>query len=321
MFRASCSLRLLNLIGFIVLFLVGLSSAQALPPAGPHRPMNVPENYVITPAGYFHPSCVVHLDKKDVLHRDEKTIEHANGRVDSIPVCQYAHFKPNGDVAADDGLHIKPPTISHAWVEYAGTTTSSSYGELGSDWNVPPAPSANNGQTIYLFPGLEDYNDVVTILQPVLGWNSDYASAWGIASWNCCVSGTVFEATPTRVNVGDKIAGYMWDNCASGTLTCTSWDVLTEDLTTGNYSELMGTSNQGQTFNWAFGGALEVYNVSQCSDYPANGSFSFYDLELYNDSFVEYANPGWTFSNASSGLTPQCGYGASISPATVTLDY
>jgi hypothetical protein len=58
-------------------------------------------------------------------------------------------------------------------------------------------------------PGLEDYADVVTILQPVLGWNSDHANAWSIASWNCCVSGTVFEAAPTRVNMGDKIASYM----------------------------------------------------------------------------------------------------------------
>jgi hypothetical protein len=192
---------------------------------------------------------------------------------------------------------------------------------LGADWNVPSAPSASDGQTIYLFPGLEDYADVVTILQPVLGWNSDYANAWGIASWNCCVSGTVFEATPTRVNVGDKIAGYMWDTCAAGTLSCSSWDVLTEDLTTGNYSELVGTSSQGQTFNWAFAGALEVYNVSQCSHYPAGGSLAFYDLELYDDNFSLYSNPGWSFTNASSGLTPQCGYGATLSPATVTLYY
>ena len=321
MFR---NIRLFEFIGIITLFFAGLTSAQALQPAGPNRPADVPADYVITPAGYFHPSCVVHLAKGDVLHKDQKTIQHANARVDSIPVCHYAHFKRNGERVVGDERGIggvRPPTIGHAWIEYASTTTSSSYGELGADWNVPSAPSASDGQTIYLFPGLEDYADVVTILQPVLGWNSDYANAWGIASWNCCVSGTVFEATPTRVNVGDKIAGYMWDNCAAGTLSCSSWDVLTEDLTTGQYSELMGTSSQGQTFNWAFAGALEVYNVSRCSDYPAGGSLAFYDLELYDDNFSLYSNPGWSFTNASSGLTPQCGYGATLSPATVTLYY
>lgn len=65
----------------------------------------------------------------------------------------------------------------------------------------------------------------------------------------------------------------------------------------------------------------EVYNVSRCSDYPAGGSLAFYDLELHDDNFSLYSNPDWSFINASSGLTPQCGYGAALSPATVTLYY
>jgi hypothetical protein len=323
-----------SLISATALF-ASLAAAETLPTAGPNRPANVPEDYIITPAGYFHTSCIVHLAEGDILHRSEKAIEHANGSFDSAPVCAYAHFSPKGErieadaqnpVTGDEppeagarGAH--QPTIGHAWIESVYAATSSSYGELGADWNVPAAPTTNSGQTIFFFPGMEDYADVVTIIQPVLGWNSDFASAWGIASWNCCVSGTEYEAPPQRVNVGDKIAGYMWDNCARGTLTCPSWDVLTYDLTKGVYSELMSTSNFGQTFNWAFAGALEVYNVSQCSNYPAGGSLQFYDLELYNDSFVEYSNPGWVFWNTSGGLTPQCGYGASISPTAVTLYY
>jgi hypothetical protein len=34
-------------------------SAQAQKLAGPNRPAVVPEGYVITPFGYFHPSCVI----------------------------------------------------------------------------------------------------------------------------------------------------------------------------------------------------------------------------------------------------------------------
>jgi hypothetical protein len=111
---------------------------------------------------------------------------------------------------------------------------------------------------------------VVTIIQPVLGWNADYASAWGIASWNCCVSGTTFEAPPQPVSPGDTILGYMIDTCAPGTLSCSSWDVVTWDLQNGKFSQLINTSSFGQTFNWAFGGVLEVYNIAQCSDYPNN---------------------------------------------------
>ena len=319
MFRVSANRRLLNSIAFTMLF-AGLTAAQALSPAGPKRPASVPADYVITPFGYYHASCVTQLAKGDEVRKDENAIRHADGTFDDIHVCAFAHFKASGEKVTGDEQAEKQPTISHAWVEYAGTTTTTSFGYMYAEWNVPPAPSANNGQTVYLFPGMEDYKDVVTIIQPVLGWNSDYTSAWGIASWNCCKSGTVFEAAPARVNPGDTILGYMIDTCAAGTLSCPTWDIVTYDLTSGKYSELLNTSSQGQTFNWAFAGALEVYNIAQCADYPSNGAISFYDVGLYNDSFGQITNPGWSITNSSSGLTPQCNYGGSV-PQQVTLSY
>jgi hypothetical protein len=319
MFRISAYSRVLKSIA-ITMLVAGLTAAQGLTPAGPKRPATVPPDYVITPFGYFDPSCVTHLAKGDVVRQDENAIRHANGAADNIHVCAFAHFKADGEKVTGDERAVTQPTIGHAWVEYAGTTTKTSYGYMYAYWSVPPAPSTNDGQTVYLFPGLEDYKDVVTIIQPVLGWNSDYASAWGIASWNCCASGTVFEAPPTRVNSGDTILGYMFDTCASGTLSCPSWDIVTLDVTSGNYSQLINTSSQGQTFNWAFAGALEVYNISQCGDYPSNGAISFHDLGLYNDKFVKIPFPAWSVTNLSSGLTPQCGYGGAL-PKQVTLSY
>ncbi|HXO31258.1 MAG TPA: hypothetical protein VN901_02770 [Candidatus Acidoferrales bacterium] len=318
MFRISKS-TLLNSIP-ITLLVAALTAAQALTPAGAKRPATVPADYVITPFGYFHPSCVGHLAKGDVVRQDEKVIEHANGASDDMHVCAYPHYKGDGAKVTGDEKAADQPTISHAWVEYAGTTTTSSYAYMYAYWNVPPAPSTNDGQTVYLFNGLEDYSDVVTIIQPVLGWNSDYASAWGIASWNCCVTGTAYEATPKPVNSGDLILGVLIDTCAPGTKSCASWDIFTLDVTTGAESELLNTSSFGQTFNWAFGGVLEVYNIAQCGDYPANGSINFYDQGLYNDKFVRIASPGWKVANLSSGLTPQCGYGGEL-PREVILNY
>jgi hypothetical protein len=318
MFRISTS-TLLNSIP-ITLLVAALTAAQALTPAGAKRPGAVPADYVITPFGYFHPSCVGHLAKGDVVRQDEKVIQHANGTSDDMHVCAYPHYKGDGAKVTGDEKAVDQPTISHAWVEYAGTTTTSSYGYMYAYWNVPPAPSTNDGQTVYLFNGLEDYSDVVTIIQPVLGWNSDYASAWGIASWNCCVTGTAYEATPKPVNSGDLILGVLFDTCAAGTKSCASWDIFTLDVTTGAESELLNTSSFGQTFNWAFGGVLEVYNIAQCGDYPANGSINFYDQGLYNDKFVQNTSPGWKVTNLSSGLTPQCGYGGEL-PREVILNY
>jgi hypothetical protein len=305
-----------------------MTAAQALPLAGSHRPATVPADYVITPFGYFHPSCVNQLAEGDVLHQDEKTIEHANGTFDKIQACAYPHYRADGEAVTGDERAAKQPDITHAWVEDAAVTTTSSYGFMYAFWNVPPAPTKNDGQTLYFFNGLEDINDVVSIIQPVLGWNSDYASAWGIASWNCCVSGTVQEAPPTSVSSGDLIFGYMFDNCKAGTKTCTSWDIVTWDLTNRNFSQLTATSNFGQTFNWAFGGVLEVYNILQCGDYPdgpadnysgGGPAINFYNEGLFNDKFVKIAAPGWKISVAT-GLSPSCSYSGTL-PKEVILTY
>jgi hypothetical protein len=303
------------------MLIAGLTAAQTLAPAGPKRPATVPADYVITPFGYFHPSCVTHLANGDVVRQDENAIQHADGVYENIPACTYAHFKASGEqVTGDERAAGKQPTISHAWVEYASTTTNTSFGYLLASWSVPTVPYKNDGQTVFLFPGVEDYSDVVTIIQPVLGWNSDFASAWGIASWNCCKSGTVFEATPTRVNSGDTIIGEMFPTCGPGILSCGSWDIMTEDLESGNRSLMLNTSSQGQTFNWAFAGVLEVYNIVQCEDYPADNSTSFHDLLLEDYNKQQIASPSWSVTNLSSGLTPVCGYGGSL-PQQVTLIY
>jgi hypothetical protein len=305
----------------LILLVTGLTAAQGLQPAGPKRPVTVPEDYVITPFGYFHPTCVKQLDDGDVLLQDDKAIQHVDGSFDSMSVCAYPHFDVRGEVFAADAAAVEPPSISYGWIESASGTTTSSYGELTANWKVPPAPTANNGQTVYFFPGMEDYKDVVTILQPVLGWNSDFSAAWGIASWNCCVTGTVYESSSVSVKAGDMIHGTIKNTCNAGRLSCSSWNITTQDVTTGKSTTLSKSSSQGQTFNWAFAGALEVYSIDQCSDYPPNGSLVFSNLALYNDSFKIISNPGWSVTNSASGLTPQCNYGGKETATQATLTY
>jgi hypothetical protein len=300
--------RLLTLIA-ITVPVTGLSAAQALTLAGPNRPVTVPTDYIITPFGYFHSSCVMHLAKGDVVRQDEKVIQHADGTSGNVQLCAYPHFDANGAMVPADKQAVKPPTIN-GWVESVSATTSSSYAYLTADWAVPLAPTANDGQTIFIFPGLEDINNTKTILQPVLGWNSDFASAWGIASWNCCVNGNADESSPVRVNSEDIIRGTISSTCSSGTLSCPTWNVVTVDLTL-NVSTGLVNSSFGQTFNWAFAGALEVYNVVQCADYPFSGETDFYNLGLYDYTFQLITNPGWSI-NAAGAKTPQCSYSESL---------
>jgi len=318
----------LKLLAVAAVSVAGLAGAQAQAPAGPNRPASVPEGYLITPFGYFHPSCVAHLAPGDELHPDQSVIRHSNGSSTQMPACSYPHFRGDGEKVNGAERGAKDPNISHSWIVSESVTTSGSYGFLSAEFPVPPAPASHDGQTLYYFPGLEDINDVVTIVQPVLGWNADYSNAWGIASWNCCYKGTVYEATPQHANSGDTILGYMWDTCGWGTTkSCSSWDIVTWDLQSGNFSELNNTSSQKQTFNWAFGGVLEVYNVKQCSDYPNNPNgftggthtISFNQILLYNWKGTQ-VTPSWSLTHWANGLTPQCSYGGSV-PQQVILNY
>jgi hypothetical protein len=320
-------MNILRLSAVAAVALAALSSSAFA--ASPHRPSAVPPGYVVTPYGYFHPTCVVHLMKGDELRPDKGVVRHATGMTSAMHVCPFAHYRADGERVIGDERGIKNPDISYAWIEDASLKTANpnnSFGYLSAEWTVPPQPVSHDGQTLYLFIGLEDVDDIATILQPVLGWNADYYENYGIASWNCCEAGTAYEATPALVSPGDTILGYLYNTCAVGVTNCGSWDVVAEDLQNGAASELLDTSNYGQIFNWAFGGVVEVYNIVQCSDFPADPSdtalsgVAFDKIRLYSDALVQRPRPRWTVTNLSAGLTPQCSFGGSV-PPQVELTY
>jgi uncharacterized repeat protein (TIGR03803 family) len=298
------------------LLFLACTTARAQAPAGPNRPVGVPDGYVITPSGYFHPSCVRQLKEGETLLEDGRVLQHADGTTESVPACAYPRYTARGEIVGAEPLAIK-----HSYIERAEATTSTSYGGLTVTWTVPPAPATNDGQIVYLFPGFDDINDIVSILQPVLGWNADFAGAWGVASWNCCPNGITTESRPVSVSPGDEIMGTIQDTCSAGTVSCPTWNVATVDVTQGTSTTLPNTPSEGQTFNWAFAGALEVWNLVQCSDYPPNGALTFSDVALYDYNFDLISNPGWSFENEASGLTPQCGYTGKVGATQVTLDY
>jgi hypothetical protein len=170
---------------------------------------------------------------------------------------------------------------------------------------------------------MEDSNDVVSIIQPVLGWNMAYSgiSSWSIASWNCCPNGITDYSTPVAVKPGDVIQGTVESTCSAGTESCPTWNITTADVTSGKSTTLGNTSSEGQTFNWAFGGVLEAYEIVQCSDYPANSQVAFYNIALYDYNFNLISSPSWAMSYPVGRGVPQCGYAGSVAATQVTLKY
>jgi hypothetical protein len=295
--------------------------AQAQRLAGPNRPSAVPAGYVITPFGYFHPSCVRGVASGDTVLADGR-VQHTDGTVDATaPFCSYPHYTARGEVVAGGRSRVDPLTIVHSWIEDGATTTTTAYGKLTAIWPVPSAPTTYDGQTVYLFPGLVDYNTDQTIIQPVLGWNSFFGEVWSVASWNCCPSGTTVHSSPVQVNTGDIIYGIIKSTCAAGTESCPKWNITSTDKTTKKSTTLRKTPSEGQTFNWAQSGALEVYEIVQCSDYPPDNKTTFSKVALYDDNFHKISNPGWSITDYYSGLDPQCNYGGQVTATSVTLDY
>ena len=302
-------------------------------PAGTHHPAGIPDNYVITPFGYFHPSCVIGLAKGDTQIDNGHTIQHKDGSFTGIPACGYPRYSPKGEKIAPDGtkqnIPQNTPSIGHAWIEDYSVTTKTSFGILAATWTVPQTPLSSDDQILYLFPGLCVYgcssaDPQETILQPVLGWNDPYARlgpVWSIASWNCCYDGNNVYSQAVPVNPGDTILGTIQSTCGAGTLSCSTWNIKTYDETTGGSTSLDSTPSYGQTFNWAFAGVLEVYNIAQCSDYPPNGQISFSGVYLTDNGFNQISNPGWTLDPYYPGMTPQCGYGGQTEATQIALDY
>jgi len=286
--------------------------------AGADRPADVPEGFVITPFGYFHPSCVMVLAEGNTLL--EASVQHADGTVEAAPVCNYAHYTATGEVVFPGSKELRgiELPIINGWLEYVSTTTSTSYGEIAAGWIVPPLPNSDDGQTLFFFPGLEDINDVQSIVQPVLQW---YAPGpWAMASWNCCMQGTVWESNPINVSPGDTVLGGIVPNCTPGGNYCATWNVISEDKNTGQKTTLAKTPANGQIWNWAFGGVTEDYGVQTCNDFPANTSVTFL-VHLYDQNRTIIANPGWIGTPAGSGVQPQCGYGLKVTPTKETVEY
>ena len=132
----------------------------------------------------MHRSCVI-------------TATDLNRAPTGVAPCSYARYNAQGQVIAAapltyGGDNSLPATIN-GWVASADTKSAGPIGYLAADWLVPTAPTTNNNQTLYYFPGLESTAQGNTILQPVLGWNAFGDSAWTLASWNCCLQGNVFQ--------------------------------------------------------------------------------------------------------------------------------
>ncbi|WP_116136495.1 hypothetical protein [Trinickia diaoshuihuensis] len=307
-----------------------VSSAPTLAPTpARHVPVGVPSGYVVTPFGFFHPSCVHAIGRGQVL-RFDGSIERADGTIVPVRACGYPSYGRQGGRIEPGGSRWGPglpiPGLAGAspgadgWLEASWFNDKAPFGGIAAKWLVPSAPDADVGQVLYYFPGLEDYENIVTILQPVLGWNGFSDHAWTISSWNCCTSGNANYSNPEPVATGDEIVGTVSGACPAGNV-CSTWNIATVDKTTGRQSTLKQTSSFGQTFDWAFAGVVEVYGVDACNQYSSNGFVDFTAVSLLNVNDKPIRRPGWQASGLLQSSAPACNYGVTVGPSSASLTF
>ena len=310
--------------GMLLLLSAGLSGQAVASDVSAlmNRPPNVPEEYVITPFGYFHPSCVFLLAEGNTLLADGR-VQHPDSTIESAQVCDYPHYTSGGAIVAADAKASEiNPLILNGWLESVSATTSASFGKIAATWPVPPAPTSNDGQILYFFPGFEDSNNVISIVQPVLQWgyNGIFGGQyWLVSSWNCCISNGAYYSSPLDVSVGDTILGTITPTCKPGNNYCAKWNIVSEDKTTGKKTTLSKSPADGQIWNWAFGAVSEDYGVVQCSDFPNDSSLTF-TVHLYDQNRNLITNPNWQGTQWSGG-PPSCNYGWKITKTKETVKY
>ncbi|MCW3465733.1 hypothetical protein [Chitinophaga nivalis] len=168
--------------------------------------------------------------------------------------------------------------LEEGWITSTRWTnkTGSPISYFSTKWTVPPVPKSSNGQTIFIFNGIVNSD---AILQPVLQWGPSAGGGgeyWTIASWYVTRTGLAWYTDPVRVKPGTNLHGVITLTDSVGTDYCY----------TASFSGYPATAFDAQIIEelTLATEALEAYNVTVCSDYPATTKTRMHSIELKTDN-------------------------------------
>jgi hypothetical protein len=302
----------------VVLSQRAFAEATGDPRPSPSRPLSVPGNFVVTPMGYFHPSCVVSLAAGEKLVGD--LVQHRDGSQRAIIPCNYPRYDAKG-YATYPLSSASPPPQANNYQAFA-TLSQAPMAFLSAEWTVPDDPPHSLAdQTVYLFPGFQD-SPSSRILQPVLAWNGNSGGGkkWVVYSWNCCVAGNPVQSPPVDASSGARVRGTMQGtNCNATTGVCPNWSITTEtEQGPGQWVGSTLDTTVSTAMVQALGGALEVYAVDTCRQLPGGPGTTFSSLTL---QFVGGAPVPAAWTNTENPNSPDCVLNVTSNPSTVTVQY
>lgn len=267
---------------------------------------------VATPNGWYHESCVHEIPDGAVTHQDGTTTLR-DGSPFEVPECLYP-----GRRNRDGVRELTAAPVNEGWMEYAHYSLSGgdSYRELSANWTVPNTPlgSYSSPRNYYTFPGFQGGG---YILQPVLsyGYAPGYGGLyWRLASWRCndgsnCTHSAAISASPGNAILGTIQAS----NCSQGQCL---WTVTTRNQSTQTQTTRSWTDTEAYTF--ATGGAVEVNDITMCSQYPSNG-VAYTSISLKDQTYAA-VSPSWT-AWYDWNATPWCDLDIDYTATSVTLSH
>jgi hypothetical protein len=278
------------------------------------KPAGVPADFVATPVGYFHPSCLVHVDANESVASRRSSV-----------ACAYQHYDVTGKLMGAAGETRAPapapsesrraPAVAprdvtkdlEGWTINVNSSWNAGVSKLSADWTVPPTPPQSSGQVLFWFPGTQslDGKPNGTIIQPVLAYEFNH---WFVQSWNCCEGGNNAEyGDAVNVSPGDIIYGEnAGSNCNPSTGICDNWRITTKDTTNGGAS-VFDTVSFGHPHQWIFGNVLEVYGVNACAELPDSGRLTNQHFSLWDvwGNFIDVTSMAW--DGGASQWLANCG--------------
>ena len=259
------------------------------------------DEMVCTPAGKVIRSKVHYVDSYHYLNIKNGVVKLIDAKTGAVAKGDNNIVNSNR-YSENDKSNLKNKKINsitpvdNGWVTYSywkdSSITPITY--FSTNWVVPSPPPTDSGQTVFLFNALEanlhglDSNFIV---QPVLQWGPSAAgggSYWAIADWfGPDSTGNYYHDSLIQVNSGDNLQGVIKLTSVNGKKYSYN-------------SSFAGVSGSGLQVNnlrkadWAYE-TLEVYNIAECTEYPADTVMQWTDIQIKTDSI--YPALIWTPQN------------------------
>jgi hypothetical protein len=286
---------------------------------------------VLQHPGWIHvPGALV---RPDCMHEipNGASVKVENGRdtgdvtMKGIIVAHYEPCSEDAVVRLSQGESGNPAisdstgngVVEASYWNYKPRKSSDDICYLYSSVTVPSNPS-ENGATIFLYSAVVSSTgtyDFVPALQ--YGSNGPVGGNYWVAVTYFTTPTNEYYSTAETVNVGDLVELFADIYDESGGVLY--WQMSSQDLNNGALSEQTDTTS-GVQWTEVDSGALEVNDVTSCSNFPASGKAIFSAVRVEGDyPTFKLLSPKWTGKVYSYG-GPSCSFKV-VPGKTTTLDF